>query len=193
VTLPDLTITTVVRQDASGTTFAFTRHLDAVSPQWRTQHVPATIIDWPGTAIRAEGNEGVAGKIKLSIGSVGYVSHEFAQRVGLSVALLENRDGRFVAPSAESSALALSEAELPANLRVYVPDPTGADAYPIVTLTWILLHRRPADPQKAERLRDLFHWCLTDGQQYAAQDGYIPLSHQIMAAALAQLDANSQP
>ena len=68
VKLPNLTITTVVRQDSSGTTFAFTKHLDAISAEWRAQYTPATLIDWPGNSMRASGNEGVAGRIKQSIG-----------------------------------------------------------------------------------------------------------------------------
>ena len=61
VKLPKLTIVTVVRQDASGTTFAFTKHLDAISEKWRSQYGPSTLVDWPGNAMRAKGNEGVAG------------------------------------------------------------------------------------------------------------------------------------
>lgn len=189
--LPDLTISTVVREDGSGTTFAFTRHLDAISEAWRKQYVPATLIDWPGNAMRARGNEGVAARIKQSIGSIGYVSHEFARRAGLRVATLENRAGQFVAPSLESSTAALAEAELPDNLRVYVPDPAGRDAYPIVTLTWVLLRRNHPDAQKAENLRDLFRWCLTEGQPYAAELGFTPLPKKIVDGSLAALAGDS--
>src|SRR5262245_44933442 len=51
VPLPRLTIVLAVRQDASGTTFAFTKHLDAVSERWRSLHGAATLVDWPGNAI----------------------------------------------------------------------------------------------------------------------------------------------
>ena len=93
VKLPNLTIATVVRQDGSGTTFAFTKHLDAISDAWRTRYGAATLVNWPGNSMRASGNEGVAARIKASIGSVGYVGYEFARRAGLRVALLENRRG----------------------------------------------------------------------------------------------------
>ncbi|PWT81579.1 MAG: phosphate ABC transporter substrate-binding protein PstS, partial [Blastocatellia bacterium] len=145
VRLPKLTITTVVRQDGSGTTFAFTKHLDAISDVWRSQYGPATLINWPGNSMRASGNEGVAGRITHAIGSIGYVSYEFAIRAGLHVALLENHAGKFVAPSSQSAASALAGAEPPENMRLYVPDPAAADAYPIVTLTWVLLYNKYAD------------------------------------------------
>jgi phosphate transport system substrate-binding protein len=188
VTLPNLTITTVVRQDGSGTTFAFTKHLDAISDAWRAQYGPATSVNWPGNSMRASGNERVAFQIKQSIGTVGYLSYEFARQAGLQVATLENHAGRFVALSATTTSAALDGVELPDNMRLYVPDPAGNDAYPIVTLTWILLHAHDADAQKAEQLRDLFRWCLTDGQRFAPELGYIPLPPNIASRALAALD-----
>ncbi len=187
--LPKLTITTVVRQDGSGTTFAFTKHLDSISPAWRSQFGPATLINWPGNAMRASGNEGVAARIKQSIGSIGYVSYEFARKAGLNVALLENREGKFVAPSEQSGMAAIAQAELPDNLRVYVPDPTGPDSYPIVTLTWILLYRNYPDAHKALALHQMLSWCLTEGQKYAPDLHYIPLPQNVVARSLAALNA----
>jgi phosphate transport system substrate-binding protein len=188
VRLPNLTIVTVVRQDGSGTTFAFTKHLDAVNETWRSQYGAATLIDWPGNAMRATGNEGVAGRIKQSIGSIGYVGYEFARRTGLRMALLENHDGHFIAPSLDGAQSALADVKLPDNMRAYVPDPAGSDSYPIVTLTWILLRKAYTNPEKATDLRDMFRWCLTDGQQYAADLGYVPLPPTIVNRALASLD-----
>jgi phosphate transport system substrate-binding protein len=188
VKLPRLTIATVVRQDGSGTTFAFTKHLDAISGAWRSQFGPATLINWPGSSMRATGNEGVAGRIKQSIGSIGYVSYDLALKAGLKIALLENRAGTYVAPTEEHSASAFADADLPVNMRLYVPDPSGVDAYPIVTLTWILLYRNYPDPQKSEALHDLFRWCLTDGQKYAADLGYIPLPPNIARRSLDALE-----
>ena len=56
----------------------------------------------------ARGNEGVASRIKISEGSIGYVEFGFARRLGLTVAPLENKEGRFVAPSPEAGAAAIS-------------------------------------------------------------------------------------
>lgn len=193
VKLPHLTITTVVRQDGSGTTFAFTKHLDAISDTFRSQFGPATLINWPGNAMRASGNEGVAGRIKQSLGSIGYVGREFARKVGLPMAWLENREGRFVAPTEKAGTAALADAELPDNLRAYVPDPAGADSYPIVTLTWVLLYQRNPDAEKAKALHALFRWCLTDGQKYARELGYLPLPPNVAMKSLARLDVILPP
>ena len=187
VKLPKLTIVTVVRQDASGTTFAFTKHLDAISEDWRSHYGPSTLIDWPGNAMRAKGNEGIAGLLQHAVGGLGYVGYEFAHKYGLPTALLENREGKFIEPNAASLQAALDSAEMPENLRVYVPDPSGADAYPIATFTWILLRKNFGDAGKAQALRDLFAWCLGEGQRSASNLGYIPLPPNIVEKAQAAL------
>ena len=187
VKLPKLTIVTVVRQDASGTTFAFTKHLDTVSEKWRSQYGPSTLIDWPGNAMRAKGNEGIAGLLQHAVGGLGYVGYEFAHKYGLPTALLENREGKFVEPNASSLQAALDSAQMPENLRVYVPDPSGPGAYPIATFTWILLRKNYGDPAKAQVLRDLFAWSLGEGQHSASDLGYIPLPANIVEKAQAAL------
>jgi phosphate transport system substrate-binding protein len=186
--LPRTSIVTVVRQDSSGTTFAFTKHLDAINEKWRSLHGPATLINWPGNAMRAKGNEGVAVRINQSMGSIGYVGYEFAHKLGLKLAVLENREGRFVPPTGQASTAALTAAQMPDNLRLFIPDPPGQDSYPIVTLSWILLYKEYEHPSKAKAIHDLFLWCLTDGQARAPELGYIRLPSNISAAAIAALD-----
>jgi phosphate transport system substrate-binding protein len=117
------------------------------------------------------------------------VSYEFARKIGLRIATIENKDGSFVRPSVRSATAALASAELPDNLRVFVPDPSGRDSYPIVTMTWILLHTDYADAPKAKAIRDLFEWCLRDGQRYAPELNYIPLPPDVIARALPALAA----
>ena len=188
--LPRLTINTVVRQDRSGTTYAFTRHLDAINKKWHATHGVGTVIDWPGSAMRANGNEGVAGKIKHSVGSIGYVGYEFAKRLGLKLAVLENKEGKFIAPEEKSSTIALATAEIPENLRVFVSDPPGAESYPIVTFSWIILYKDYYSA-KSKAIHDLFRWCLMEGQTYASRLGYVPLPSNVIEKALIALDAVS--
>ncbi|MBF0505672.1 MAG: phosphate ABC transporter substrate-binding protein PstS [Nitrospirae bacterium] len=183
-----LSIATVVRQDSSGTTYAFTKHLDAISEKWRAQHGPATLVNWPGNAMRAKGNEGVAARINQSIGSIGYVSYEFARKLGLKLAVLENKEGKFVKPTEQSCTAALSATEMPDNLRVFVPDPAGQNSYPIVTFSWILLYKNYPDAEKAKSVRDLFQWCLLDGQKYAPQLGYVRLPENVTGKIRAALN-----
>jgi phosphate transport system substrate-binding protein len=187
--LPDLTIATIVRQDGSGTTFAFTKHLEAASGEWRKSYGAANLVNWPGNAMRAEGNEGVAGRIQHSAGSIGYVGYEFAHRLGLRMASIENKNGAFVKPDEQSCAAALASADLPENLRAYVSDPDGVDSYPIVTFSWVLLRKNYAAAKSAV-LHDVFTWCLRSGQQYATDLGYVPLPPAVASKALLALDTD---
>jgi len=186
--LPNMDITTVVRQDRSGTTYAFTKHLDAISEAWRSQHGAATLVNWPGNAMRATGNEGVAGRIQHAIGSIGYVGYEFAHSLGLKLAMLENRDGKFVAPTARSFTSSFADVKMPENMRLFIPDPAGSDSYPIVTFSWILLYTSYDDPAKSKAIHDLFRWCLVEGQESAPQLGYVQLPEAVAKKALAALD-----
>jgi len=189
IRLPKLTIVTVVRQDSSGTTFAFTKHLDAISESWRRRYGAANVVNWPGNAIRAKGNEHVASTIQNSEGSVGYVGYEFARQLGLKMAMIENKGGKFIAPSSDSASAALASVQLPENLRVFVPDPEGENSYPIVTLSWILIYNNYPDSQKAAMLKDLFAWCLSDGQREAQNLGYAPLPANVASKSVASLQA----
>jgi phosphate transport system substrate-binding protein len=175
VKLPDLTIATAVRQDTSGTTFAFTNNLSAISERWNSRFGPATLVNWPGNAMRAQGNEGVAALIQRSTGSIGYVGYEFANRLGLDMAALENKEGKYVQPAEQSCVAGLAAADLPDNFRAFVPDPGGANSYPIVTYSWVLIRKQYENPEIANAIRDLFLWCLQDGQRYSSQVGYVPI------------------
>jgi phosphate transport system substrate-binding protein len=188
--LPNRNIALVARQDGSGTTFAFTNHLSAVSPAWRDRG-PGTgnLVDWK-EAMLARGNEGVAGRIKVSEGAIGYVEYHFAKRLGLRMAELQNRAGRYVAPSERSgqAALVRSARAMPENLRLFLPDPEGDDSYPIVTYSWLLLRRRTPDREKATALKEFVKWGLTSGQTFSVDLGYIPLPEEVAGLSLAALD-----
>ena len=186
--LPKLPIVTVVRKDSSGTTFAFTNHLSAISQTWHSRYGPLYVVDWPSSPMRANGNEGVAGRIKVSLGSIGYVSYGFAQKGELSMAVLQNQMGTFIEPNANSGTATLAAAQMPKNLRLFMPDPAGPNSYPIVTLSWVLLYKKYVDARKSETLRELFHWCLTDGQKYSHELGYDMLPPNVTEKALAALN-----
>jgi phosphate transport system substrate-binding protein len=175
IKLPNLTIAIVTRQDASGTTFAFTNNLSAINDRWRSLFGPATVVNWQGNAMRAKGSEGVAALIQKSEGSIGYVGYEFADKLGLDMAALENKEGKFIQPAEQSCMAGLASADLPDNLRAFAPDPSGAESYPIVTYSWVLIRKRYDNSQTANALRDLFQWCLQDGQRYSSQIGYVPI------------------
>jgi phosphate transport system substrate-binding protein len=187
--LPSSDIALAVRQDGSGTTFVFTNHLSAVSEEWRDRGPGvATLVDWPGNAMAARGNEGVAGRIKMSKGSIGYVEYGIARRGGLSMAWLENKAGQFIEPHGGSGLATLINTTLPENLRVFFPDPEGQDSYPIVTYSWLLLYKQYEDAQRLAALKQYVRWCLTAGQEYNESLGFVRLPPQVIARAMDALD-----
>ncbi|EGV16748.1 phosphate ABC transporter substrate-binding protein PstS [Thiocapsa marina] len=191
--LPSKLIQTVVRRDGSGTTFVFTNHLGTISPAWLNEGPgTGTLLDWPGGAMTGTGNEGVAHKIKISHGSIGYIEYFFAKRLGLPIATLQNQAGNFVKPDAESGQRTLETAaaeRMPENLRLFVPDPDAPDAYPIVSLSWLLLYGAYPEPEKAAALKAAVTWALNTGQPIAEDLGYIPLPANIVSAATRALKA----
>ncbi|WP_036263376.1 phosphate ABC transporter substrate-binding protein PstS [Methylocapsa aurea] len=187
LSLPNRNIAVVVRQDSSGTTAAFTRHLVAIGASWHASGAgEGFVIDWPREAMQGKGNEGVASKIKISEGSIGFVEYGFAKRLGLQMATLENKAGRFVEPSEEAGRAALLATE-----NNSTADPRGDGSYPITTLSWLLLYKKYADPKKAAAVKDWVRWGLTTGQTFASQLGYIPLPAETAALAERSLDAIS--
>jgi len=184
--LPDVEIVVVVRQDGSGTTYAFTNHLSAISKEWRDRGPgTGTLVNWPSQVMKAIGNEGVAGRIKLSKGSIGYVEYGFAERTGLSMAWLENKAGQFIQPSGGSglATLQYNAKAMPENLRIFFPDPEGEDSYPIVTYTWLLLYKQYDDSQKLAELKRYVQWNLTVGQEFSESLGFIRLPPEVVTLA----------
>jgi phosphate transport system substrate-binding protein len=181
--LPDKDITVVHRSDGSGTTFVFTQHLSALGDTWKPGK--GTSVDWP-VGVGGRKNDGVAALITQTPGSIGYVEYAFAVSSKMAMATLENKSGKFVAPTLEASKKALAAVKLPDDLRAWVIDPEGEDAYPIVTYTWILAKKKYEDPAKAEALKKLLTWCLTEGQKLSEELNYVPLpeavSQQVLKA-----------
>ena len=182
VKLPRQDIALVVRQDGSGTTYAFTNHLSSISTEWR-ERGPGVgrIIAWPRPTMAVPGNEGVAGRIKLSKGALGYVEYGIAQRGNLAMAWLENKAGEFVQPHGGSGLASLLNIRMPENLRVFEPDPEGEDSYPIVTYSWVLLYKTYDNPDKAAAVKEYVGWCLTDGQAFNESLGFVRIPPQVVS------------
>ena len=141
----------------------------------------------------APGNEGVAGKIKISDGSIGYVEYWFAQRLGLRMAVVQNKAGAFITPTAHAGELALSgRVAQVKELDASVTDPAEPGAYPITTYSWMFLYPRYTDRAKAIAVRDFAEWGLSKGQSYGAQLGYLPLSSDVVAIGMQALGGLTQ-
>jgi phosphate transport system substrate-binding protein len=186
VKLPDLPITVVRRSDSSGTTYVFTQHLSAISPAFKAAIGTGTTVEWPKSDkfVGAPKNDGVTATIKQTPGAIGYIEFGYAKLTKANVAQLQNKAGNFVMPTSASGAAALASAELAPDLRGWVEDPAGADAFPIATFTWLLFYKQQ-DAKKAEVLRNLVQFCATDGQKVADSLGYIPLPATVVEKVLA--------
>lgn len=191
VTLPDQDITVVVRSDSSGTTYVFTGHLSAVHEGFKSAVGQGTSPQWPSNPklVKSPKNDGVTATVKQTPGAIGYVEYGFAKLTNTPSALLENKDGFFVAAGAEAGSAALASAEFPTgnlpgsevpDLRAWIFDPTGENAYPIATFTWLLFPEKQ-DAAKAKVARDLVEYCLTEGQKSADAMGYVPLPENVIA------------
>jgi phosphate transport system substrate-binding protein len=186
--LPDTAIKVVHRSDGSGTTAVFTKFLSAVSADWKTKVGDGKTVNWP-TGTGAKGNEGITAQVQQSQGSIGYVEYGYAKQNGLQFASLENKAGSYIEPSEQSAQATLDTVKLPDNLRVFITDPEGKDAYPIVTYTWLLAYKTYDDPIKAKALKAVIDYSLTEGQKASAELGYIPLPESVVTKTKAAADA----
>jgi phosphate transport system substrate-binding protein len=179
--LPHAKITVVTRSDGSGTTFVFTNHLSAISEEWAKGPGKGTAVNFP-TGVAGKGNTGVAALIKQTPGAIGYVEYGYAVQTGMSMAALENKAGNYVKPSLDAGQAALASVELPANRRAWLPDPPAANAYPIVSYTWLLCYKKYDDPKILGALKSVITYGLTDGQKFSTDLGYIPLPPSVIDA-----------
>jgi len=190
VTLPDLPITVVHRSDGSGTTGVFTKHLSAISPEWKSTIGDGKSVEWPktGNFVGGKGNEGVTAQIQQTQGAIGYIEYGYAANNNLAFASLENKAGEFVTPDAQSAATTLDAVKLPENLRAFITDPEGAGSYPIVTYTWLLVNPKYDDPAKAKAIEIMVEYGLNEGQEVAGTLGYVPLPKSVREQVAAAAD-----
>ncbi|MBD2163416.1 phosphate ABC transporter substrate-binding protein PstS [Calothrix membranacea FACHB-236] len=177
--LPNQPITVVYRSDGSGTTGVFTKHLSAISPEWKSKVGDGKSVKWP-VGVGGKGNEGVTAQIQQTQGSIGYVEYGYAKQNNIKFATLENKAGNFVAYNDQSAAKTLEAVTLPENLRAFISDPEGADSYPIVSYTWILAYKKYPDAAKSKAMEAMIEYALTDGQKLATELGYVPLPQNVV-------------
>jgi phosphate transport system substrate-binding protein len=185
VKLPSNPITVVHRAEGSGTSYCWTDYLCKVSPEWRTRVGKGASVAWPvGTA--ANKNEGVAGLVKQTAYTIGYVELAYALQNHIRFGRVRNSTGAFIrADSASVAAAASSVATtMPNHFRVSITDAPGPKAYPISTFTWLLIPASGSKPAERRVLISFLHWALTDGQRMVESLDYTPLPTDVAAREL---------
>ena len=189
VKLPATDITVVHRSDGSGTTYIWVDYLSKVSPEWKTKVGVSTSVNWP-TGVGGKGNEGVAGMVSQTPGSIGYVELIYAKQNNIAYGSVQNAAGEFVKASEASvtAAAAGAAADMPEDFRVSITNAPGAGAYPISSFTWLLLYEDPKDKPRAKIMVDFVKWALGDGQKFATELGYAPLPPEVVKRELTALE-----
>jgi phosphate transport system substrate-binding protein len=181
--LPSLAIATVHRADGSGTTFVFTDYLGTQSAEWKSSVGSSTSVAWPNGA-GGKGSDGVAATVQHIPGAIGYDESAYAEQNHLTTALLENKDGKFVAPTMTAFQAAASNADWSKvqNFAVDLNDQPGAESWPIVSATFVLLPTDPKDPKQSAAVKKFFDWGFTHGNDLATSMLYVPLPDSVHAA-----------
>lgn len=184
VKLPDLTISVVHRADGSGTTYIFSEYLSKVSKEWKEKLGAGKSLNWPAGQIGQKGNPGVAGYVKQTPGSVGYVELLFALQNKMAFGNIKNKAGMFVEPTPKSVSAA-ANVKIPDDTNVSLTDTEAKDGYPISGFTWLIFYKEQnyggRSREKAEALARMLHWVVTDGQKFVEPLQYSALSKEAVA------------
>ena len=181
VNLPTRAILVAHRSDGSGTTYIFTNYLCKVSKEWNDKVGNNTSVNWP-VGLGGKGNDGVAGLVKQTEGSIGYVELAYAVQNKLTYASLKNKAGNFVDAdfNTVSAAAAGAVKNMPSDLRAIITNADGKNAYPISGFTWLLIYKDMKNTTKAKALVNFLKWAMEKGESYAASLYYAPLPKQVV-------------
>jgi phosphate transport system substrate-binding protein len=182
VKLPADDIVVIHRSDGSGTTYIWTDYLSKVSSDWQSKVGKNTSVNWP-VGLGGKGNEGVAGLLKQTPDSIGYVELIYAIQNSLPYGTVKNSSGEFIKASLAgvSAAAAGAAKSMPEDFRVSITNPPGKEAYPISSFTWLLIPAQIQDPAKKTAIKDFLTWMLTSGQQFCEPLAYAKLPKEVVA------------
>ncbi|MGE0240573.1 MAG: phosphate ABC transporter substrate-binding protein PstS [Parvibaculaceae bacterium] len=170
--LPDLAITVVHRTYDSGSTFHWTSFLSRSSPEWKSRHGAATLIDWP-VGVAAVRSAGMARVVKETKGAIGYIEYGQVQRASLIYAAVDNHNGQPIRPHPRAFTTATAELQWSADNDFFISsiDAASDGAYPLTAVTFVLLRREPL----SERAMWFFNFALEKGAADAEALGYAAL------------------
>jgi len=181
--LPDTPITVVHRSDGSGTTYIFTDFLSHVSPEWKQKVGTGKSVQWP-VGLGGKGNEGVAGQVRQTPGSIGYIELAYVLENDITYAQVENQAGKFLYPSIETVAAAAATKPEVSSTDFSIVDAKGGNSYPISGYSWVILYQNSSDPARAKLVRQTMEWLVTKGQAVAKSVDYVPLPDNVQGHAL---------
>jgi phosphate transport system substrate-binding protein len=176
VKLPDQDITVVARSDGSGTTFIFTNYLAKISSEWKDKVGNNTSVKWP-VGVSGKGNEGVSAYVQRLTGSIGYVEYAYAKQNKMTYALLQNKDGNFVAPDDETFRAAAANADWSKapGFNLMLTEQSGKESWPLTGATFILMHKKQDKPANAATALKFFDWAYESGDKIAIDLDYVPM------------------
>ena len=167
VNLPSTDIVVVHRADGSGTSYIWTDFLSKVSDDWKNKVGKGTSVQWP-VGLGGKGNEGVAGLVKQTPNSIGYVELIYAVQNAITFGKVQNASGKFLKAdlAGVTAAAAAAAKDMPADFRVSITNEPGPTVYPISSFTWLLIPEQISDATKRDAIKSFLKWMLTDGQGY---------------------------
>ncbi len=190
VNLPGNDIIVVHRSDGSGTTYIWTDYLSKVSEEWKNKVGKGASVNWP-VGLGGKGNESVAGLVKQTPNSLGYVELIYAIQNKMPYGRVKNSSGEFIkADLASVTAAAAGAAKnMPDDFRVSITDAPGKTAYPISSFTWLLIPAKFSDGSKRDAIKGFVKWMLADGQNYTEALAYAKLPKEVVAKELKALNS----
>ena len=182
VNLPGNDIVVVHRSDGSGTSYIWTDYLSKVSDEWKNKVGKGTSVNWP-VGLGGKGNEGVAGLVKQTPNSFGYVELIYAIQNNMPYGKVKNASGNVVKADLASVTAAAAGAakDMPADFRVSITNAPGKGAYPISSFTWLLIPEKFSDAAKRDAIKGFINWMLVDGQNEVEALSYAKLPKEVVA------------
>ncbi|MGV6875521.1 phosphate ABC transporter substrate-binding protein PstS [Pseudochelatococcus sp. B33] len=179
--LPDLPIAVVHRKDGSGSTFAFTEYLSAVSPEWRERLGADTLIAWL-VGRGAEGTQDLIRTTQATKGAIAYAEFGQVARTSMPFAAIENASGQFVAPGPEGFQAAIDAIDWSQTKDFYatLTNRPGEAVYPITAATFAIVPVSRRSESRIGRVHDFFRLGLDNGGAEARALGYVPLPAQLV-------------
>ncbi len=216
VTLPNLGITTVWRDDPAGTTFVLTDFLSASSTYWNDNVGKGLTVNYGQfhhntTQTAEKGNSLMLSTVATVPGAIGYtdLTDTVTYKTPLSYAAIENPSHNFIVPdvantlSAIDNTVAANPSAYPSSTgnwyNVTMINAPGASDYPLATLVYTYVYQSANEltpaagataptVQKAELLVYWLNWILTDGQKLTNETTPTPLYYAALPSALIAID-----